>query len=198
MTKHNDSNPVNRRRFLIASAQLALGLCITSPGEMLAKSTGSKTITLVANKKKIAKPITLIHTHTLEQFQLRHFDRNCPTPIKRGLYSFLRDFRTGDVHPIDFRLMTMLHSIQRKTGSEGVFEIISAYRSPQSNAAMRKKSYGVAKNSLHVKGQALDIRLKDVSTRALRDAALSLKAGGVGYYAKSDFVHIDTGPVRTW
>ncbi len=198
MTQNNDSQKMDRRRFLIASAQLTLGLYLTSPEELLAKNTKSKTITLVANKKKLAKPITLIHTHTLEEFQLRYFGRNCPLTVKKGLYSFLRDYRTGDVHPIDFRLMDMLHAIQRKTGSKGVYEVISGYRSPQSNAQMRKKSYGVAKNSLHLKGQAIDIRLKDVSTRKLRDAAISLQAGGVGYYAKSDFVHIDTGTVRTW
>lgn len=198
MTQHNDSHQMNRRRFLIASTQLALGLCLISPGELIAKSAKSKTITLVANKKKHANPITLIHTHTQEHFQLRYIGKTPPQTVKRDLYSFLRDYRTGDVHPIDFRLMDILQKIQRETGSKGVYEVISAYRSPQSNALLRKKSFGVAKNSLHLKGQAIDIRLKDLSTKDLRDVAISLKAGGVGYYAKSDFVHIDTGPVRLW
>lgn len=189
---------MNRRRFLIASTQLALGLCLVSPGELIAKNSSSKIVTLQANKKRPAKPITLVHTHTQETFQLRFFGGTCPPTIKRGLYSFLRDYRTGDVHPIDFRLMDILQSIQRETGSKGIYEVISGYRSPKTNALLRDRSYGVAKNSLHLKGQAIDVRLTDLSTRELRDVAVSLKAGGVGYYAKSDFVHIDTGKIRAW
>jgi uncharacterized protein YcbK (DUF882 family) len=94
--------------------------------------------------------------------------------------------------------MDILLKIQKETGSKGVFEVISGYRSPQTNASLRGKSKGVAKKSFHLKGKAIDIRLSDVPTRKLRDAAISLKAGGVGYYAQSDFVHIDTGRVRTW
>jgi uncharacterized protein YcbK (DUF882 family) len=76
--------------------------------------------------------------------------------------------------------------------------VISAYRSPETNEMLRKRSSGVAKNSYHVRGQAIDVRLADVSTDKLRDVALNLKRGGVGYYKNSDFVHVDTGPIRRW
>lgn len=189
---------MNRRRFLIASTQLALGLCLVSPGELVAKYTTSRPSELLAKKKKLSRPITLVHTHTQETFRLRYLGKSCPTTVKRGLYSFLRDHRTGDVHPIDFRLMDILHTIQRELGSKGVYEVISGYRSPKTNALLRGRSGGVAKHSLHLKGQAIDVRLSDVSTRHLRDVAVSLRAGGVGYYAQSDFVHIDTGNIRIW
>lgn len=188
---------MNRRGFLVASTQLALGLCLATPGEIIAKYTPSVPV-LKADKKRQPKPIILVNTHTQEEFQFRYFGKTCPPTIKRSLYSFLRDYRTGDVHPIDFRLMDILYAIQRETGSKGVYEVISGYRSPRTNALLRSKSGGVAKNSLHLKGQAIDVRLSDLSTKNLRDVAVSLKAGGVGYYAQSDFVHIDTGKVRVW
>lgn len=198
MTNHKSSHLMNRRRFLIASTQLALGLCLVSPGELIAKSSAAKILPLQANKKRHPKPLTLVHTHTQETFRLPFFRGTCPPTIKHDLYSFLRDYRTGDIHPIDFRLMDILHSIQRETGSKGVYEVISGYRSPKTNSLLRERSFGVAKNSLHLKGQAIDVRLTDLKTRDLRDVAISLKAGGVGYYAKSDFVHLDTGKIRAW
>ena len=118
--------------------------------------------------------------------------------MRVGLDNFLRDHRTGEVHPIDFRLMLILHQISQETQSSGVYEVISAYRSKTTNKELRRKSRGVAQKSLHVLGQAIDVRLTDVPTRVLRDAAADLKLGGVGYYAKADFVHIDTGDFRTW
>ncbi len=176
---------MNRRKFLIMAAQAAVGLTLTSPLEIAAR-------TLPENK------ISFFHTHTEERFDLCFSGEHVLLRKRNKLFTFLRDFRTGDVHPIDFRLMGILLKIQKETGSKGVFEVISGYRSPQTNASLRSKSKGVAKKSFHLKGKAIDIRLSDVPTRELRDAAISLKAGGVGYYAQSDFVHIDTGRVRTW
>lgn len=197
MTNDNDAHLLNRRRFLIASTQLALGLCLLTPGELVAKYTPNVPV-LRDNKKRQPNPIILVNTHTQEEFQLRYFGRSCPPAIRNSLYSFLRDHRTGDVHPIDFRLMDILYAIQRETGSKGVYEVISGYRSPRSNAQLRERSGGVARNSLHLKGQAIDVRLSDLPTRQLRDVAIALKAGGVGYYPQSDFVHIDTGKIRIW
>ena len=185
MTKQQNTPTMNRRTFLLRAAQLAVGLSLTEPLDLLAR-------TLPKNK------ISFFHTHTEERFDLFFKGRSCPRVAKKKISSFLRDFRTGDTHPIDLRLMDILLQIQKKTGSKGVCEVISGYRSPQTNAALRSRSHGVARKSLHLKGQAIDIRFSDVSTRNLRDAAISLQAGGVGYYAKSDFVHIDTGDIRTW
>lgn len=176
---------MNRRKFLVMAGQAAVGLTLASPFEIAAR-------TLPDNK------ISFFHTHTEERFDLYFAGRTCPPAEKKKLCTFLRDFRTGDVHPIDFRLMDILLKVQKETGSKGVFEVISGYRSPQTNTSLRNKSKGVAKKSFHLKGKAIDIRLSDVPTRELRDAAISLKAGGVGYYAQSDFVHIDTGRVRAW
>jgi uncharacterized protein YcbK (DUF882 family) len=170
---------------MVMAAQAAVGLTLTSPFEIAARTLPEK-------------KISFFHTHTEERFDLCFVGRTCPPAEKQQLSTFLRDFRTGDVHPIDFRLMDILLKIQKETGSKGVFEVISGYRSPQTNASLRGKSKGVAKKSFHLKGKAIDIRLSDVPTRKLRDAAISIKAGGVGYYAQSDFVHIDTGRVRTW
>lgn len=111
----------------------------------------------------------------------------------------LRDFRTGDVHPMDPQLMDIIYTMQKLANAQDRnVEIISGYRSPKTNAMLRGRSSGVAKKSFHMKGQAIDLRIPGISTARLRDIAKSLKTGGVGYYASSDFVHIDTGTVRSW
>ena len=99
---------------------------------------------------------------------------------------------------MDPKLLDLLYVLQQVTGISGAFHIIFGYRSPQTNQKLRTKSGGVAKRSLHMQGKAIDIRLPGCELKHLRDAALSLKAGGVGYYAKSDFIHVDTGRVRRW
>ncbi|HLE65999.1 MAG TPA: DUF882 domain-containing protein, partial [Burkholderiales bacterium] len=108
-----------------------------------------------------------------------------------------RDFRTGETHPIDPRLLDTLNVLCALCGG-GVFEVISGYRSPKTNAMLRGAGGGVAEHSLHVEGRAIDLRLTGFRTARLRDAAIALGRGGVGYYPKSDFVHLDTGRVRNW
>lgn len=111
---------------------------------------------------------------------------------------FLADFRTGDVTAMDAELLNDIYDVRQSLGSSGVFEIISAYRSPATNDMLRANSSGVARNSQHLQGKAIDVRLRGVDTAKLRDAALALERGGVGYYRDSDFVHMDTGRVRNW
>lgn len=139
------------------------------------------------------------HTHTSEKLDIVYADNGqyLPGALDEINY-FLRDFRTNDVHPIDPQLLDLLSTVQRRTGSRGQFEVISGFRSPHTNEMLRDKSAGVAQNSLHLTGQAIDVRLTDLPTRKLRGAAASLARGGVGYYPASDFVHIDTGRVRAW
>jgi uncharacterized protein YcbK (DUF882 family) len=110
----------------------------------------------------------------------------------------MRDFRTGDVHPIDPSLLDLLHDLASLTETRSPFEIISAYRSPATNAALKSHSDGVASKSLHLLGQAIDVRLGDTPLKHLRSAALARRRGGVGYYPGSNFVHVDTGRVRAW
>jgi uncharacterized protein YcbK (DUF882 family) len=110
----------------------------------------------------------------------------------------LRDFRTGDVRPIDPDLLDLLYRLSSLMEYEEPIHVISGYRSPKTNAMLDKRSKGVAKNSYHVHGMAIDIRLPKRGLGELRRAALDLARGGVGYYPGSNFVHVDTGPVRTW
>jgi len=114
------------------------------------------------------------------------------------LNRYLRDFRTNEIHPIDANLFDILYAVKNACNSNGTFEVISGYRSPQTNQYLHEKGRGVATRSLHMDGKAIDVRLTDVQTSYLKKAAASLKRGGVGFYAKSDFVHIDTGRVRYW
>jgi uncharacterized protein YcbK (DUF882 family) len=143
--------------------------------------------------------LSLFHTHTAETMDVTYFkDGAYVTSVLDDLNHFLRDFRTGDAAEMDPAVFDILHEIQRRSGSAGTFEVISAYRSPATNEMLRDKSSGVAKNSQHLLGKAIDVRLTDLDTAELRDVALSLGRGGVGYYHDSDFVHVDTGSVRQW
>jgi uncharacterized protein YcbK (DUF882 family) len=149
----------------------------------------------------MASPRTLAfrHTHTGEALSIafaqgEHYIAEALARVNW----LLRDFRNGAVQPIDPQLLDQLHAVARLTGSSAPFEVISGYRSPATNEALHRKSRGVATRSLHLEGRAIDVRLPDVPLADLRDAALSLRAGGVGYYAESRFVHLDTGRVRRW
>jgi uncharacterized protein YcbK (DUF882 family) len=110
----------------------------------------------------------------------------------------LRDFRTGDVAPIERKLLDLLVVLHHRTGSRKPFQIISGYRSAHTNAVLAAASGGVAKRSLHMDAKAIDVRLADIALSDLRDNAIALQAGGVGFYPGSNFVHVDTGRVRRW
>jgi uncharacterized protein YcbK (DUF882 family) len=147
----------------------------------------------------VARSLNFLHTHTTERLKIEYFSGGQYVPgALAELNHFLRDFRTGDVHTIDPGLLDLLHQLGDATGASRPFQVISGYRSPKTNAALRAHSEAVASGSLHMKGQAIDIRLADVPLPKLRAAALALRKGGVGYYPSSDFVHVDTGRVRTW
>lgn len=110
----------------------------------------------------------------------------------------LRDYRTGEIFSIDVRLLDALAALRIKLETARPFEVISGYRSPKTNLMLRNQSHGVAENSLHLKGMAADVRISSIKLSVLRQAAVSLRAGGVGYYPVSQFVHIDVGRVRLW
>jgi uncharacterized protein YcbK (DUF882 family) len=110
----------------------------------------------------------------------------------------LRDHRTGEIESIDKRLLDLLYAIGKRLGTRNPFKIISGYRSPSTNAFLCKISSGVAKGSLHQKGKAADIRVPGCELSSLRNTAIALKAGGVGFYPQSNFVHVDVGRVRYW
>ena len=145
-----------------------------------------------------ARSLAFYHTHTAEQLTVTYFADGVYVPESLAqIDRLLRDFRTGEVHSIDVGLLDTLHAL---TGvcAGGTFEVISGYRSAATNALLQKSGAGVAANSLHLQGCAIDVRLTGCETASLRAAALALARGGVGYYPASDFVHLDTGRVRSW
>lgn len=139
------------------------------------------------------------HLHTGEKLAITYYNAGAYDEIAlAAINHLLRDFRTGDVHPIRRELLDQLVQVHRTIGSDAPFEIISGYRSPTTNDMLHRTTSGVATRSLHMDGMAIDVRLADTKTRKLRDAAAGLALGGVGYYASSDFVHLDIGRPRQW
>jgi uncharacterized protein YcbK (DUF882 family) len=144
------------------------------------------------------RSLSFFHTHTGERLVVTYFsDGNYVPESLAQIDHLLRDFRTGEVSPIDTGLLDTLNALA-SIRSGGTFEVISGYRSAATNAMLQKSGEGVATNSLHLQGRAVDVRLAGFDTVKLRDAAIALERGGVGYYAASDFVHLDTGRVRRW
>lgn len=144
--------------------------------------------------------IAFMNIHTGESFAgtYRVGQKYLPDAFER-INVVLRDFRTNEEFPIDPRVIDIIYRVRQKTGiTNRPLEILSGYRSPKTNTMLSKASSGVAKNSLHMTGQAIDFRFPGYSTRKLRDIAVELQAGGVGYYRRSNFVHVDTGRVRQW
>jgi uncharacterized protein YcbK (DUF882 family) len=144
--------------------------------------------------------LRLFHTHTGERIDIvyRRGDNYVPEALVR-LDNYLRDHRTGVVRAYDPRVFDLLHDLNAKLGRpNGEIDIICGYRTPWSNEFLRTHGHGVAVHSLHMEAKAIDIRMPGIESSSLRDAALGLHRGGVGYYAKSDFVHVDVGRVRRW
>ncbi|MGA2880544.1 MAG: DUF882 domain-containing protein [Bryobacteraceae bacterium] len=144
--------------------------------------------------------LRFFHTHTGEHLDVvyRIGDRYVPEALDQ-LDHFLRDHRTGDVHHYDPRLFDLLNDLTASVGRAGAeLHVICGYRTPWSNQFLRTHTVGVAQHSLHMEAEAIDIRLPGLNTSTFRDAALALHRGGVGYYAKSDFIHVDVGRVRRW
>ncbi len=146
------------------------------------------------------RSLSLLNTHTGERLnEVVYWEQGSYLPDALSHISYvLRDHRTNEVHSIDPIALDLMAAISRKVDAKRSFEIISGYRSPQTNRALRKNSRSVAKNSYHMQGKAVDLRLPGVPLKVVRKAALDLRMGGVGYYPKSDFVHIDSGRVRSW
>jgi uncharacterized protein YcbK (DUF882 family) len=146
------------------------------------------------------RSLSLLNTHTGERLkEVVYWEQGSYLPDALSHISYvLRDHRTNEVHSIDPIALDLMAAISRKVDARRSFEIISGYRSPQTNRALRRNSRSVAKNSYHVQGKAVDLRIPGVPLKVVRKAALDLRMGGVGYYPKSDFVHIDSGRVRSW
>jgi uncharacterized protein YcbK (DUF882 family) len=176
----------SRRGFLTMGLGAAATLLVPTPVD-------------AAVRRMPERSLHLYNTHTGETLKTVYWaEGQYQGKTIAQISRFLRDHRNGAIHAIDPRLLDLMASVQRKVGSKGAIHIISGYRSPASNAILASYSDGVATHSLHTEGKAVDIRLPGHSVRHVGKAAKILKVGGVGIYPESDFVHIDTGRVRTW
>lgn len=176
---------ISRRNLLLSSAALAVPL-----------STSNALAALVVPGER---RLSLYNQHTGESVKATYWaDGEFVADELAAISQVLRDHRSGEVIDIDTRLLDQLNLLQAKVGSNGRYEIISAYRSPKSNAKLYKSTEGVSSNSYHMFGRAIDVRLPGVELSRLHSAALDMYAGGVGYYPKSQFIHLDSGDVRNW
>ena len=179
---------LSKRRFLKSVACGSL-LAMGSPKLVQAAFTGFSG----------HKSLTLEHHHTGETVNLTYYENG------RYIYGaldeisyFLRDYHNDEMHRVDPALLDQLYDVKLLLRAYKPFQIVSGYRSPETNASLRRHSRGVARQSLHMEGRAVDVRMEGVSAHAIRNAALSLYRGGVGFYPRSNFVHLDTGDIRTW
>lgn len=178
------------RRFALFSAVV----CLAALFGRKAQSAGKPVDTPAEHR------LRLYHTHTGERLDIIY--RQGETYLQDAaakLDRFLRDHRTGEVRHFDPRIYDILEDLTLAVGHPGgEIDIVCGYRTPWSNEFLRARSAGVAKNSLHIQAEAIDLRMPGVDTLQLREAALSLRRGGVGYYPHSDFIHVDLGRVRQW
>ena len=145
------------------------------------------------------KRLALHNLHTDERLDVTYWQNGEYTPSALSKIDYiLRDHYSGDVHTIDHRLLDLVHDLQMEAGNDHPVEIISGYRSPSTNLHLASATSGVAKNSYHTKGMAVDIRLSGTALSSLHNIALNMGRGGVGYYPDSQFVHVDVGPRRWW
>ncbi|HTV94459.1 MAG TPA: DUF882 domain-containing protein [Steroidobacteraceae bacterium] len=182
---------LSRRRLITAASAWA--------GVSAATAWVPRALAASAEAAPVLKRVKLNNLHTPESLDIvfRRGNDYIPEALER-IQVLLRDYRTGDQHPIDPRLLDYLHEAARRAGVDPEFGVISGYRSARTNAMLHARSSEVATHSLHMEGRAIDVRLAGVDCADLAAAALELSRGGVGYYRHSDFVHLDTGRFRTW
>lgn len=183
---NHDPLPIGRRRLLHRSVGAAvLGVCGVWAGSSRAAD---------------ARSLSLVHTHTHEVLDIVYQIGGDRVPAAlTAINRFLRDHYTGEVGVIDPALLDQLHALRQAVGTRQPFEVISGYRCEATNTMLRAKGGGgVARRSLHMDGRAVDVRLRGTTLADVRDAALALRAGGVGFYAREQFVHLDSGRVRHW
>lgn len=189
MTSSSRPMTLSRRRLLQAGGALA--------GAVAAFGLAPRA--LAGPDSESVRRLTLKNLHTPEVLDVvyRRDEEYLPEALAQ-VEVLLRDYRTGDRHPIDPQLLDTLYEVAQRVGVDPVFSVISGYRSPQTNAVLHERSSGVASHSLHMEGRAIDVRLIHVDCADLAAKALDMKRGGVGYYRQSDFVHLDTGRFRSW
>jgi uncharacterized protein YcbK (DUF882 family) len=178
---------LGRRRFLGLSVASCAALAV------------AKSATALSYPSMAARELRFYNLHTLESLTAVYWRDGTYLPEGLAQISYhLRDFRTGGIKPIDPTLLNIVHQVTSSLECDQPINVISGYRTPATNAMLAARSEKVAPNSFHMRGQAIDIRLPGLATTGVRDVALGLSRGGVGYYPESDFIHLDTGPIRAW
>lgn len=180
----DDLPQLGRRDFLRKAIGLAAFLAM--PTEAFAS---------VERPRKLA----FVNTHTGEELEIAYWDGSVYSPVAlEKINHILRDHRSGEVREIEVQLLDLLFSLKDSLGTREAFHVISGYRSPGTNAMLHERGRGVARHSLHLEGRAIDLRVPGIRLEDVREAAIELARGGVGFYKASDFVHVDTGRVRRW
>ncbi len=190
---------ITRRQILSAGAVAAIALPTLKPATAMAGTRQSAAASIAADSSD-RRIVTLKHMHTHEEASFRVLGSGplSSDDLKRFNH-FMRDHHDGKVGNMDPALIFHLYTLQQELEAPTTpFEVLSAFRSSRTNRALRQRSKKVAVKSMHLKGQALDIRMPGVKLKDLRQAAVDLKVGGVGYYRRSQFIHFDTGAVRYW
>lgn len=187
VVRPNESNVLARRGFLMAGAAI------------LTAGLHKRVFAAGAPMNVAERQLGFYNTHTGEQLKAVYWADGAYQPEGLSqIYQVLRDHRSGDVSPINMRLLDLLYSLSDALDTKPKFDVISGYRSPATNAKLAEASKGVARRSLHMDGLAIDIRIPGRDLADVRRAAIAMAGGGVGYYPKSNFVHMDVGRVRTW
>ena len=177
---------ISRRRMLVGAAAMGGAAALWPQALLGAPEEG-------------ARRIALASLHTAERQDIEYFrDGHYVPEAMSSLEVLLRDFRNGERHAIDPKLMDYLVDVAALIGVPPAYSVISGYRSPQTNERLHERSSGVSQHSLHMQGRAIDVRMSGVDCQDLAARAETLKRGGVGYYRASNFVHLDTGAFRTW
>ena len=182
------NHSISRRRLLSLGAMAAAVSCVPCPALALERTTQRFELTL-----------DFYNMNTGESLRTVYWIKGKYLPLSlRDINYVLRDHHSDQVKPIDPPLLDLLYTLDKIVGLRDSFHVLSAYRSPATNAWLRAAHSGVAEHSMHIEGKAIDVRFFGNDLSMVRRLATDLQWGGVGYYPGSSFVHLDTGPVRTW
>lgn len=198
---HNPLKPSLERRHFVKHATTGLliaPLVLKSQATAIAAPRNTSVPFVDQRSNNANRQLSLFNTQTGEHFSANYFQNGrYNRRVLDHFHYLLRDHRENKTHPIDRQLIDLLYAVQQKFGGREL-HIVSAYRTARTNAKLRRRTRGVAKNSYHTKGMAMDVRIPGIATKRIRNAAQSQRVGGVGWYPRSGFVHMDTGPVRYW
>jgi uncharacterized protein YcbK (DUF882 family) len=189
----------SRRRLLAAGAFGVAGLTAAPAWGRNSFDWGDRQLSWSRPKLAVERSLSFRHRHTDERLNTVYYanGRYIPSALK-DVDWLLRDFRSDEVKEIDQRLLDLLYAVRQRLETDEPFEIYSGYRTPETNALLRREGWGVARNSLHMQGMAVDIGLPGCESRDIANCALDLQRGGVGFYGRANFVHLDVGEVRAW